>query len=142
MGKPDVEGFLATLVHTRRTEIEALRGIIRAADPLLTEKIKWNAPSYGPGDEDRITFRLQPGDRVELIFHRGAQKRAGEGFAFADASGLLKMLAPDRGVVAFADAADVDAKAERLAVLVRGWVAATASISGLAGVSASPLLFA
>jgi hypothetical protein len=126
MGKQSVEDFLGALVHARKAEIETLRGIIRAADPTLGERIKWNAPSYAPGDEDRITFRLQPGERVELIFHRGAAKRAPDGFAFADESGLLKMLTPDRGVVVFADAADVDAKATRLAALVRAWVAATA----------------
>lgn len=102
-----------------------VRQIIRAADPGLTEKIKWNAPSYGHGDDDRITLRLQPGDRVEVIFHRGTQKQALAGFAFADPSGLLKMLAPDRGMVAFANAADITAKADGFSALVVAWLAAT-----------------
>ena len=125
MAAPGVDDYLAALVHRRKDEIEMVRGIIRAADPTLTEKIKWNAPSYGHGDDDRITLRLQPGDRVDVIFHRGAQKQAVAGFAFADPSALMKMLAPDRGMVAFADAADIAAKADRFAALVVAWLAAT-----------------
>jgi hypothetical protein len=33
---------------------------------------KWNAPSFRHAGEDRVTFRLQPGDKLQLIFHRGA----------------------------------------------------------------------
>lgn len=125
MAKQSVDDFIATLAHRRKDEIERLRALIKAADPGLTETIKWNAPSLGY-DDDRVTFRLQPGDRVELIFHRGAKPKALAGFTFDDASGLLKMLAADRDMVSFTDAADIEAKADRLAELVRAWMAATA----------------
>lgn len=125
MPKPGVDDFLAALAHRRKADIERLRGLIKAADPRLSETIKWNAPSYGY-DDDRITMRLQPGDRVELIFHRGAKPKALAGFAFTDPDGLLKMITADRGVVSFADAADIAAKADALARLVRAWMLATA----------------
>jgi hypothetical protein len=55
--------------------VEAVREIILSTHSGINEQIKWNAPSFGIDGDDRITFRLQPGDRVQLVFHRGAQKR-------------------------------------------------------------------
>jgi hypothetical protein len=121
-----VPAFLDDLTHARKAEILRLRDIILAADPGLSERVKWNAPSFGYGEQDRITFRLQPADRVELIFHRGAKPRDSEGFAFQNAGGLLRFVAVDRAVLTFADAADVEAKASRLPELVRAWMLATA----------------
>jgi hypothetical protein len=123
MGK-SVTGFLTTLDHSRKAEINRVRNIILGALPDLVEKIKWNAPSFGLGEDDRITFRLQPGDKVDLIFHRGVKKIADD-FAFTDETRLLKFLAPDRAVLIFSDAADIEAKAENLRWLVRAWIAAT-----------------
>jgi hypothetical protein len=123
MAKPSVDAFLATLVHARKADIERVRAIIRTADPRLSEQVKWNAPSFGYDGEDRITFRLQPGDRVELIFHRGAKPNACA-VDFTDPSGLLRMVAADRGVVVLDD--DIEAKQAALAKLVQAWMQATA----------------
>lgn len=125
MPKQSVEQFLSTLQHSRKDDIERVRALILAADPKLKEAIKWNAPSYGY-DDDRITFRLKPGDRVELIFHRGAKPKATDGFSFADDSGLLTFLAPDRAMASFANRRDIDANADALQALVRNWMKATA----------------
>jgi hypothetical protein len=124
MGAQPVTAFLATLEHAREAEINRVRNIILGSVPDLVEKIKWNAPSFGLDEDDRITFRLQPGDRVELVFHRGVKKVAGD-FAFADETALLHFVATDRAVLTFDDAADIEAKAERLRFLVREWIAAT-----------------
>ena len=120
----DVDGFLAALAHPRKAEIEALRKAILSVDKDITERIKWNAPSFCVDGDDRITFRLQPGDRVELIFHRGAKVKK-DAFSFEDEAGLLQMVAPDRGVVTFADAADAKAKTPKLKKLVKAWIGAT-----------------
>lgn len=120
----DVDAFLTTLTHARIAEVRALRAAIRAAVPTLTERVKWNAPSFCAAGDYRITFRLQPGDRVELIFHRGAKKRADD-FRFDDATGLVKWAAPDRGQVVFRDAADVAEKTPAVQSLARAWIAAT-----------------
>ncbi|MFO0647814.1 MAG: DUF1801 domain-containing protein [Polyangiales bacterium] len=120
----DVDAFLTTLTHARIAEVRAVRAAIRAAVPTLTERVKWNAPSFCAAGDDRITFRLQPGDRVELIFHRGAKKRADD-FRFDDATGLVKWAAPDRGQVVFRDAADVAEKTPAVQSLARAWIAAT-----------------
>ena len=102
-----------------------MRNIILGTHPDIVEKIKWNAPSFGLEADDRITFRLQPGDKVDLIFHRGAKSKALDGFAFADETGLLKFIAPDRAVLIFTDAVDIETKIEKLRWLVRAWIAAT-----------------
>lgn len=125
MVKQSVTAFLVGMTHTRKAEIERVRELIFEAEPTLREQIKWNAPSYGHED-DRITFRLQPGDKVDLIFHRGAKVKDSAGFAFTDESGLVKWLAADRGIVSFADAAEIEASAKPFKQLVKRWIAATA----------------
>jgi hypothetical protein len=122
----DVQAFLQSLQHSRKDEVEAVREIILSAHPGITERIKWNAPSFCIGGDDRITFRLQPGDRVQLVFHRGAQRRDdATTFSFEDGSGLLEWVASDRALVTFRDLDDVAAKRAALKDLVRRWMIAT-----------------
>jgi hypothetical protein len=117
---------MAALVHARKPEVERLRAAILGAGLGVTEQIKWNAPSFCIGGDDRVTFRLQPKDRVELIFHRGATKRSDTAtFTFTDPTGLLKWLAPDRGVVVLTDATHTDQVASDVVRLVGAWIAAT-----------------
>jgi hypothetical protein len=120
-----VDAFMQQLQHGRKAEVEALRALIGAAVPGLSERIKWNAPSYGPGSDDRITMRLQPGDRVQIVLHRGAKPKTLAGFSFDDPAGLVEWATPDRGVVTIAPG-QLDAVAEDLAELLRQWIAATA----------------
>jgi hypothetical protein len=124
MPKQAVTTFLGTLQHSRKAEINRVRNIILGAHPDLVEKIKWNAPSFGLQEDDRITFRLQPGDKVDLIFHRGVARKDDD-FTFSDETGLLKFVAPDRAVLEFTDGPDIEARAEQLRWLVRAWIAAT-----------------
>ncbi len=121
---PSVEAFLADLQHQRKSEVEALRQAILSGVPGLTERIKWNAPSFGPGDEDRITMRLQPGDRLQLVLHRGAKARPADGFAFPDPAALISWAATDRGVMTIAPG-QLDGNRDALVDVLRRWVAAT-----------------
>jgi len=120
-----VDAYLDALDHARKPEIEALRQLILDAVPGLSERIKWNAPSFGKGDDDRITMRLHPGDRLQLILHRGAKAGADDFFRFEDPDRLLSWAAPDRGVVTFRDADDLAAKSAALGEVLRRWVACT-----------------
>ena len=120
-----IDSYLETLQHGRKAEVETLRGLILDAVPDLVERIKWNAPSFGPGNDDRITMRLHPGDRVQLILHRGAKAGADDLFRFEDPDKLITWAAPDRGVITFADADDLAQKSEALAAILRRWVAMT-----------------
>lgn len=119
-----VDQFLRELQHSRKDEVMRVRSIILAADPEITEKIKWNAPSFSYKGEDRITFRLQPGDRVQLVFHRGAKAGENEGFSFDEDSGLLEWITHERAVVTIRDQEDLDEIEGRLIEVVRRWVRA------------------
>ena len=52
-----------------KTAINAVRKIIKGADPGLNERIKWNAPSYYY-KEDIVTFGpMKAKDKIILVFH-------------------------------------------------------------------------
>jgi hypothetical protein len=121
----EVDIYLDTLDHTRKAEVLALRDLILNAVPGLTETVKWNAPNYGRGDADRITMRLHPGNRLQLILHRGAKAGADDLFRFEDPDKLISWAAPDRGVITIKDAADLATKAAAMSEIFRRWVAMT-----------------
>lgn len=123
--KPSVAEFLAALQDGRAAQVERLRALILEAHPDLTEEIKWNAPSFAVDGDDRVTMRLAPGNVLQLILHRGAKVRDTTGFSFTDDSGLVRWLAPDRGVVTLEGADDLEAKAPAIQQLVKTWVDAT-----------------
>lgn len=124
MPGPTPDGLLDSLAHPRREEIERLRAALLGIDPELGESVKWNAPSYGYDGEHRLTMRLQPGARVELVLHRGAAKSTAAPPSIDD-RGVVRWLAPDRGVVEFADAADMEARLPDVVAVAREWLAAT-----------------
>lgn len=123
----EVAQYLSALEHPLKAEIETVRAAILASDKAITERIKWKAPSFVHGGDDRVTFRLAPKGIFQVIFHRGAKVKDTAGFAFEDDSGLLEWLAPDRGVVTLKDAKDVKAKKAALVKLVGRWMKATAT---------------
>ena len=121
----EVDVYLDSLDHARKSEIFGLRELILRAVPGLRETIKWNAPNYGLGDADRITMRLHPGNRVQLILHRGAKAGADDLFRFEDPDKLMSWAAPDRGVITIKDAADLAARSAAIGEALRRWVAMT-----------------
>ena len=70
-------------------------------------------------------MRLHPGDRLQLILHRGAKAGADDLFRFEDPDKLIAWAAPDRGVISFADAQDLTSKSAALVPVLRRWVAMT-----------------
>jgi hypothetical protein len=121
--QPTVDEFLAALAHARRVDIDRLRSALLASDCELGERIKWNAPSFGHDGNDRVTFRLQPADRFELVLHRGAVKRTDE-FSFDDPHHQVTWAAADRGTVPVPDPmTDTDEK--QLVALANRWLEAT-----------------
>lgn len=121
----DVDAFMESLEHPMGDLIQEVRlGILRA-EPLLSERIKWNAPSFCIDDIDRVTFNLRSLNSVHLIFHRGVKPVEDEvPFHFDDRSGLLSMITKERGQVILRDAAAVRANEDALHRLVRDWVRA------------------
>ena len=117
-----VDAFLQTLVHARIDDIRALRSLVLDAVPEGAERIKWNAPSFCWNGDDRVTMRLHSGDRLELIFHRGAKPRDASGFSFDDPSGRIEWAAADRGIFRVGDPEE---DREIITALVGAWIAAT-----------------
>lgn len=125
---PAVVAFLRELDHPRKPEIEALRDLILAASPAILEGIKWNAPSFRTATIAHFaTFNLRAADRVRLILHAGAKKRARaaslDSGDFDDPAGLLEQLGPDRCLVTITDAGDLRAKRAALTSILRQWLA-------------------
>jgi hypothetical protein len=112
-----VAALMAGLTHPRKAEVEALRKIIKSANPKLNERVKWNAPSYFY-KADFASFNLHQEAFVQLIilFPHGL---------IADDSGLLLGDWKDRREARFQDMKDVKAKAAALTRVVNQWVAAT-----------------
>jgi len=124
-GSIQVATYLDALEHPHEAAVRRLRGALLASVPGLTEHVKWNAPSFVHDGRDRITFRLRPGDRLQLVFHRGAAVRTDvDTFTFADPTGLMAWQAPDRAVVTFADLAAVEEHLADVLALARRWVLA------------------
>ncbi len=74
-----------------------------------------------------MTFRLQPGDRLQLVFHRGAKVRAdSDDFVFEDGTGMLVWASGDRAILTLRDLDDVRAKLPAVVELVGRWMRATA----------------
>ena len=124
---PDITAFLRDLTHPLKAGIVDLREAILARDAQITEHIKWNAPSFCIGGDDRVTMRLPPADRLQLVFHRGAKVREdADAFRFEDDSGLLTWASADRATLTLTSLDEVAAKLPALVELVERWMAATA----------------
>jgi hypothetical protein len=122
-----VDDFMAALDHPHKAEIETLRHIIRVADPVIGEGIKWNAPSFSAPsmtgkDEWFATFHLRAKAGVQIILHRGAKVRAFDG-TIDDPDHMLEWLATDRATVRFEDEADIAHKRDALTAVLSQWIA-------------------
>ncbi|MCF0041883.1 DUF1801 domain-containing protein [Dyadobacter fanqingshengii] len=108
-----VAEYMEQLQHPLKAEIEAVRKIIKGANPAIKERIKWNAPSYYTS-ADLLTFNHRLQTKVHLIFHHIAIVQI--------ASDLLEGDYKDRRMMYFADMADVEAKKEVLERILNEYV--------------------
>jgi len=105
--------------------VETIRQIILGADPFISERIKWNNPSFFYSGEippfdpktykrEIAVFNLFKG-RIMLVFPGGARVN--------DDSGLLTGDYPDgRKIVTFDDLDDVVSKKEALLSVIKTWL--------------------
>lgn len=117
----DVITYLAALDHPRADDIRRVRAQILQAEPLLTESIKWNAPNFLFRGEDRVTFRVAPGDVFQIILHRGA-KVTGEAVRVDTPAGLVKWASGERGILTVP--ADLDGFLIQALPLITAWARA------------------
>lgn len=115
---------MVALEHRSKNEIQAIRGLMLAADPSISEGIKWNAPSFRT-TEYFATTNLREKQGVGVILHLGAKVREVPpgGLPIDDPDKLLKWLARDRAVVVFKDINDFNAKKTAFLSIIRSWIA-------------------
>lgn len=75
--KPDLEGFLKNLQHSRKTEILILFDKICTYFPHLEPELKWNAPSFLINGVNVVTFRLFPDPHLQIVLHNGSKRPEG-----------------------------------------------------------------
>ncbi len=69
-----VEEFVDAQPPARRAAVEALRDLVREAEPALVEGVKWNSPNYTLDGVDRLTINAAGKGPVRLILHFGTQR--------------------------------------------------------------------
>ncbi len=102
-----VQVYMTKLEHPLKPEIEALRGIIKGASPNISERIKWNAPSYYY-KEDIVTFGppARKSDEILLVFHYPGVVKI--------SAAILEGNYKDRRLAIFKNIAEIEAKREEL----------------------------
>lgn len=110
--------------HPLRDAIDRARQVIREAVPSATESVKWNSPSFATS-EHFATFFLRSKAGFQVVLHLGAKPKKGAAVRtqVEDPSGLLEWRDDDRAIVTFKDEADVSAKKDAFARVLRQWVA-------------------
>ncbi|RKN84546.1 DUF1801 domain-containing protein [Paenibacillus ginsengarvi] len=128
-GEDAVAAYMSDLQHPMKEAIEEVRAIILSVDASITERIKWNAPSFCYCGEDRITFQLHGSGFFRLVFHCGAKVKgaAPKEPLIADSAGLLQWAANDRAIVKFTSTEDVRAKRDKLLEVVAKWLKAAST---------------
>lgn len=63
-----VNDYMQWLNRPLKTEMEAVRAIMMGANSKLSERVKWNAPSYYY-KADLVTFHPRATKHVHLVFH-------------------------------------------------------------------------
>lgn len=119
----DVVAYLRDLKHPLKKEIEAVRRIMLAASPAISEGVKWSAPSFRTEKDWFATFNLRAKESVELIIHLGAKVRPDvKPLKIADPKGLMKRLGKDRALVTLGAGRDIPANRAALVAIVRAWI--------------------
>lgn len=120
---PAVTNFLDEQNHPFRAEIDTLRNLILSVDSELSENIKWNGPNFLFKGEDRITLKIQPPTKLQLIFHLGAKvteqpkaKRIEEDF------NLLEWKENNRALATFKTKEDIVQNEGALKKIVYSWI--------------------
>jgi hypothetical protein len=115
-GKAVVDAYMRDVDHPFKVEMEAVRQIVLGASAKISERIKWNAPSFFY-KEDLGAFNPRATEYAHLIllFPSGA--------GMAQDSGLLEGNHKDRREAKFHSMQDVNAKRPALEKLVKRWVA-------------------
>lgn len=109
-----VDAYMHKLSHPLKAAAETLRIIIKKAGKQLSERIKWNAPSYYY-KEDILTFNFGDPKCIRIIFHHPSIVKI--------KSPLLEGNYKDRRIVYIKDAAAVKANKKELETIIKQSIA-------------------
>jgi uncharacterized protein YdhG (YjbR/CyaY superfamily) len=104
-----VTAYMSQLEPGVKAEIDAVRKIIKKANPKLNERIKWNAPSYHY-KEDIVTFGPYRTQKLLLVFHHPAVVKI--------KSEILEGDYKDRRLVRFKNIAEAEKKKKELTRII------------------------
>jgi hypothetical protein len=111
-----VEAYFGEIDHPFRAEMEAVRAIILGVSDKISERIKWNAPSFFYKDDlGAFNPRATEYAHLILLFPGGA--------GMEDKSGLLEGNHKDRREAKFHSLDDVKTKKRALEKLIKNWLA-------------------
>lgn len=120
-GTAEVDRLLAGRPHPLAREIDATRAAICSADPSIREGVKWNGPSFRT-TEWFATIHLRSTESVQVILHLGAKARRPARLEVDDPAGLVRWLAPDRGMLDLGAGMPLRARLPAVRVLISQWV--------------------
>jgi hypothetical protein len=110
---PDVDAWFDRYQNPQKDLVQAVRDVVMGTDDRVSESIKWQAPTFMYRG-NIASFYPKATRHVSLMFHTGA--------SLPDPTGLLEGDGETSRVARFADARDLEAKAEALRGLVRAWI--------------------
>lgn len=122
----EVSTFLNELNHPLREEIELLRNIILNSNKTLTENIKWNAPNYAVGENDRVTLKINPPKNILIILHRGTKVQTMPAQKLVDYTcKVLSWKTNDRAIITLNNKQDIITYQNDIVQIVNLWLEAT-----------------
>ncbi|PYJ10605.1 MAG: DUF1801 domain-containing protein [Verrucomicrobia bacterium] len=117
-----VTTLVAGMTHPLKSTIEAVRRTILAADPGITEGVKWNSPSfYCHGWFATISSRKPT--QLDVVLYCGAKVRADSTVRelIDDPDGLLTWPSKDRALLSFKSEAEFQARRKPFRAIVKKW---------------------
>src|SRR6185295_9092173 len=119
------------MTHPLKPTIEKLRRTILAADPAITEGIKWNSPSfYCHGWFATISSRKPT--QLYIVLQWGSQTRGNSCVSdmIDNTDRLLTWPSKDRALLSFQSDADFQAKREPFQRIMQQWAAYQKTYAG------------
>jgi hypothetical protein len=108
---PDVDAWFEKKRHPLEDAMQAVRDVTLAADPRITESIKWSTPTYSYQGN---IFSFNPAKNfVSLLFHTGAR--------IPGTHPGLEGEGDTARVMRFTDMADVKRRSGELTDILRAW---------------------
>ena len=117
-----VDALVAGITHPLKPTLEAVRRTIFAADPAITEGVKWNSPSFYCHGWFATISSHKP-TQINVVFFCGAKVRADSTVrqAIDDPERLLTWPSKDRALLSFKSDADFQARLEAFQRIARQW---------------------